>query len=124
MKSELTNKLSEVRNEILSIMNSNNTTIPLFSDTAPSFDCSSSVPDASLKSLQAQVATIKNSTVIVEENSNFTQSCSIESSVLGQDVNQPNITEPVSDRHEPKRKIIIAGDSLFHRVRLQKNEGC
>ena len=47
-RSELTNKLSEVRNEIPSIMNSNNTTIPLFHDTAPSFDCSSSVPDVSL----------------------------------------------------------------------------
>ena len=52
VKSELTNKLSEVRNEILSIMNSNNTTIPLFPDTAPSFDCRSSVPNVSLKSSQ------------------------------------------------------------------------
>ena len=120
MKSELTNKLSEVRNEILSIMNSNNTTIPLFPDTAPSFDCSSSVPDVSLKSSQHQVATIKNSVVIGEENSNFTQSRSINSSVLGQDVKQPNVTESVSDRYEPKRKIIIAGDSLLHRVNCRK----
>ena len=121
VKSELTNvKLSEVRNEILSIMNSNNTTIPLFPDTAPSFDCSSSVPDVSLKSSQHQVATIKNSAAIVEENSNFTQSCSINSSVLGQDVKQPNVTESVSDRYEPKCKIIIAGDSLLHRVNCRK----
>ena len=120
VKSELTNKLSEVRNEILSIMNSNNTTIPLFPDTAPSFDCSSSVPDVSLKSSQHQVATVKNSAVILEENSNFTQSCSINSSVLGQDVNQPKVTESVSDRYEPKRKIIVAGDSLLHRVNCRE----
>ena len=120
VKSELTNKLSEVRNEILSIMNSNNTTIPLFPNTAPSFDCSSSVPDVSLKSSQPQVATVKNSAVILEENSNFTQSCSINSSPLGQDVNQPNVTESVSDRYEPKRKIIIAGDSLLHQVNCRK----
>ena len=120
VKSELTNKLSEVRNEILSIMNSNNTTIPLFPDTAPSFDCNSSVPDVSSKSSQHQVATVKNSAVIVEENSNLSQSCNINSSVLGEDVNQPNVTESVSDRHEPKRKIIIAGDSLLHRVNCRK----
>ena len=101
-------------------MNSNNTTIPLFPDTAPSFDCSLSVPDVSLKSSQHQVATIKNSAVIVEENSNFTQSCSINSSVLGQVVKQPNVTESVSDRYEPKCKIIIAGDSLLHRVNCRK----
>ena len=47
VKSEQTIKLSEVRNEILSIMNSNNTTIPLFPDTAPSLDCRSSVLDVS-----------------------------------------------------------------------------
>ena len=122
VKSELTNKLSEVRNEILSIMNSNNTTIPLFPDTAPSFDCSSSVPDVSLKSSQHQVATINNSAVIAEENSNFMQSCSINSSVLGQDVKQPNVTESVSDRSEPKRKIIIAGDCLLYRVNCRKME--
>ena len=58
MKSELMNKLSEVKNEILSIMNSNRT-IPIFPDTAPSFDCSSRVPDVSLKSSQHQAATIK-----------------------------------------------------------------
>ena len=92
VKSELTNKLSEIRNEILSIMNFNNTTIPLFLNTAPSLDCSSSVPDVSLKSSQPQVATIKNSAVLVEDNSNFTQSCSISSSVLGHDVHQPNVT--------------------------------
>ena len=115
VKSELTNKLSEVRNEILSIMNSNNTTIPLSPDTAPSFDCNSiSVPDVSSKSSQHQVATVKNSAVILEENSNFSQSCNINSSVLGEDVNQPNVTESISDRYEPKRKIIIAGDSLLH----------
>ena len=120
VKSELTNKLSEVRNEILSIMNSNNTTIPLSPDTTPSFHCSSRLPDVSLKSSQHQAATIKKSAVIVEENNNFTQSCSISSSVLGQDVNQPNVTESVSDRYEPKRKIIIAGDSLLHRVNCRK----
>ena len=120
VKSELTIKISEVRNEILSIMNSNNTTIPLFPDTAPSFNCSSSVSDVSLKSSQPQVATIVNSAVIVEENSNFTHSCSINSSVLGQDANQPNVTESVLDRHEPKGKIIIAGDSLLHRVNCRK----
>ena len=120
VKSELTNKPSEVRNEILSIMNSNNTTIPLFPDTAPSFDCSLRVPDVNLKSSQHQAATIKNSAVIVEENNNFMQSCSINSSVLGQDVNQPNVTESVSDRYEPKRKIIIAGDSPLHRVNCRK----
>ena len=101
-------------------MNSNNTTIPLFPDTAPSCDCSSSVPDVNLKSSQHQVATIKNSAIILEENSNFTQSCSINSSVLGQDVKQPNVNESVSDRYEPKRKVIIAGDSLFHRVNCRK----
>ena len=104
VKSELTNKLSEVRNEILSIMNSNNTTIPLFPDTAPSFDCNSSVPDVSSKSSQHQVATVKNSAVILEENSNFSQSCNINSSVLGEDVNQPNVTESVSDRYEPNAR--------------------
>ena len=101
-------------------MNSNNTTIPLFPDTTPSFDCSSSVLDVSLKSSQHQVTTVKNSAVILEENSNFTQSCSINSSVLGQDVNQPNVTESVSDRYEPKHKITIAGDSLLYRVNCRK----
>ena len=72
------------------------------------------------KSSQHQVATVKNSAVILEENSNFSQSCNINSSVLGEDVNQPNVTESVSDRYEPKRKIIIAGDSLLHRVNCRK----
>ena len=58
-KFELMNKLSEVRNEVLSNMNSNNTTIPLFPDTAPSLDCSSSVPDVSLKSSQHQLLLLR-----------------------------------------------------------------
>ena len=39
---------------------------------------------------------------------------------MGEDANQPNVTESISDRYEPKRKIIIAGDSLLHRVNCRK----